>query len=41
MIQPEELKSNQRLKWATGIGAQVWELFQACIVGDPRIGSQP
>ncbi len=34
MIQPEELKKNERLLWATGIGTEVWELFGACIAGN-------
>ncbi len=31
MIQPEELKKNEPLLWATGTGTDVWELFGACI----------
>ncbi len=34
MIQPEELKKNKPLVWATGNGADVWKLFCACIAGD-------
>jgi ankyrin repeat protein len=34
MIQPEALKKNERLVWATGTGTDVWELFCACIAGD-------
>lgn len=34
MIQPEALKKNEPLPWATGIGMDVWELFCACITGD-------
>ncbi len=34
MIQPEELKKNEPLKWATGKGTDVWKLFCACINGD-------
>jgi ankyrin repeat protein len=34
MIQPEELKTNKPLVWATGIGTDVWKLFCACINGD-------
>src|SRR6266852_4328046 len=33
MIQPEALKKNEPLLWATGTGADVWELFGACIAG--------
>ncbi len=34
MNQPEELKSDQPLKWSVGRGVDVWELFCACIAGD-------
>src|SRR6516162_9002090 len=34
MIQPEELKRNEPLLWAPGIGTDVWELFCACIAGN-------
>ena len=34
MIQPEELKRDQPLKWSTGKGTDVWALFNACIAGD-------
>ncbi len=34
MIQPEELKKNEPLLWATGTGTDVWELFGACIAGN-------
>jgi ankyrin repeat protein len=34
MIQPEELKRNEPLKWSPGTGTDVWELFCACIAGD-------
>jgi ankyrin repeat protein len=34
MIQPEALKKNEPLLWATGTGTDVWELFCACITGD-------
>jgi RNA polymerase sigma factor (sigma-70 family) len=34
MIQPEALKKNERLYWSPGIGADVWEIFCACITGD-------
>jgi ankyrin repeat protein len=34
MIQPEELKKSEPLKWSPGIGLDLWELFCACIAGD-------
>lgn len=34
MIQPDELKKNEPLKWSSGTGTDVWELFRACIAGD-------
>ncbi len=34
MFQPEDLKKNEPLLWATGVGTDVWELFGACIAGD-------
>ncbi|MGC4043253.1 MAG: sigma-70 family RNA polymerase sigma factor [Armatimonas sp.] len=34
MIQPEELKRREPLKWSAGMGTDVWELFCACITGD-------
>lgn len=34
MTQPEELKKNEPLVWSTGVGADVWGLFCACIAGD-------
>lgn len=34
MRQPEELKSDKRLKWSTGKGTDVWALFCACVAGD-------
>src|SRR5882724_1155638 len=34
MNQPEELKKSEPLKWAVGNGADVWELFCACVAGD-------
>jgi RNA polymerase sigma factor (sigma-70 family) len=34
MIQPDALKKSERLFWSPGIGANVWELFCACISGD-------
>lgn len=34
MIQPEKLKKNEPLVWSTGTGADVWDLFCACMTGD-------
>lgn len=34
MIQPDKLKRNKPLLWATGKGTDVWNLFCACITGD-------
>ena len=34
MLQPAELKSDQRLTWSSGRGTDVWALFQACASGD-------
>src|SRR5690242_8527282 len=34
MLQPAELKSDQRLTWSSGRGTDVWALFQACVAGD-------
>jgi ankyrin repeat protein len=34
MIRPEALKKNEPLVWSTGMGADVWEMFCACITGD-------
>lgn len=34
MIRPEALKKTERLFWSPGIGADVWEMFCACITGD-------
>jgi ankyrin repeat protein len=34
MIQPDELKKSEPLKWSTGIGTDVWGLFRAAISGD-------
>lgn len=34
MIQPEELKKSEPLKWSAGIGTDVWQLFCAAIDGD-------
>ena len=34
MLQPAELKSDQKLLWSPGRGTDLWQLFQACIAGD-------
>ena len=34
MYQPDDLKKNEPLLWATGKGTDVWKLFCACIDGD-------
>jgi ankyrin repeat protein len=34
MIQPDELKTSEPLKWSAGRGSDVWELFRAAIAGD-------
>jgi ankyrin repeat protein len=34
MIRPEALQKNEPLVWSSGIGAEVWELFCACVMGD-------
>ena len=34
MIQPDELKKSDPLKWSPGIGTDVWDIFCACIAGD-------
>lgn len=34
MLQPAELKSDQKLLWSPGRGTDLWDLFQACIAGD-------
>jgi ankyrin repeat protein len=34
MLQPAELKSNQKLLWSAGRGTDVWALMQACASGD-------
>ena len=34
MLQPAELKSDQKLLWSPGRGTDLWNLFQACIAGD-------
>ena len=34
MVQPAELKSDQRLMWSSGRGTDVWALIQACTSGD-------
>jgi ankyrin repeat protein len=34
MLQPAELKSDQKLMWSPGRGSDVWALIQACTAGD-------
>ena len=34
MLQPAELKSDQKLLWSPGRGTEVWALIQACTSGD-------
>jgi hypothetical protein len=34
MLQPAELKSDQKLLWSSGRGTDVWALMQACTTGD-------
>ena len=34
MLQPAELKSDQKLLWSPGRGTDLWKLFQACAAGD-------
>jgi len=34
MLQPAELKSDQKLLWSPGRGTDLWDLFQACAAGD-------
>src|SRR3954468_23318049 len=34
MLQPAELKSDQKLTWSPGRGTDVWALIQACTSGD-------
>ncbi|MFO0939816.1 MAG: ankyrin repeat domain-containing protein [Pirellulales bacterium] len=34
MYQPEELKSTSQLKWSTGRGVDVWEMFCECLAGN-------
>src|SRR5262249_27614602 len=34
MIRPEALKQKKPWMWSPGIGADVWEMFCACIMGD-------
>jgi ankyrin repeat protein len=36
MLQPAELKSDDKLMWSAGRGSDVWALFQACAAGDLR-----
>ena len=46
MLQPADLKSDQKLLWSPGRGTDLWTLFQACIAGDVNavralIGNDP
>jgi hypothetical protein len=34
MIRPDELKTDEPLKWSAGTGTEVWEMFCAAISGD-------
>jgi ankyrin repeat protein len=34
MLQPSELKSDEKLMWSSGRGTDVWALIQACTAGD-------
>lgn len=34
IIRPEELKKDEPLKWSTGTGTEVWEIFCAAVAGD-------
>jgi RNA polymerase sigma factor (sigma-70 family) len=34
MIRPEALKKSEPLFWSPGMGADLWELFCACVTGD-------
>jgi hypothetical protein len=34
MLQPADLKSDQKLMWSPGRGTDVWALIQACTAGD-------
>jgi ankyrin repeat protein len=34
MLQPAELKSDQKLLWSPGRGTDLWKLFRTCIAGD-------
>jgi hypothetical protein len=36
MIQPEGLEKNDPLKWSSGTGTGVWDVFCACRAGDLR-----
>lgn len=40
MIQPDALKKTERLFWSPGIGADVWQMFCACITGDLETAKQ-
>src|SRR3954471_16317648 len=37
MLQPAELKSDQKLLWSAGRGTDVWALIQACTSGDLEV----
>src|SRR5579859_1589078 len=34
MIQPDELRNAEPLKWSPGIGTDVWDLLRAAVAGD-------
>jgi ankyrin repeat protein len=34
MVQPDELKRDEKLLWSPGTGTEVWSLFCACVAGD-------
>jgi ankyrin repeat protein len=34
MVQPDELRRDEKLLWSPGTGTEVWRLFQACASGD-------
>jgi ankyrin repeat protein len=34
MNRPADLQTNKQLKWSSGTGTEVWDLFLACIAGD-------
>src|SRR5437867_873918 len=37
MTQPDALKKSEPLTWSAGIGTDVWDLFCACIQGNPEM----